>query len=206
MNLVAPCPNCASAMARISLAAHYGAVVEIDHCAACRLLWFDQMETANLARDGLLELFRLIAAAEPSAERPLSERLQCPRCTGPLDRIHNMSRYGRMIHYRCRKADGHAVTHAQFLAEKGLLRDVTAADLAQRNRLMALSCRQCGAPLHALNDCNCPYCGAPAVMLDIARAVESLAGHDRERQDFEARQAAAHDAALARLIAALNGR
>ncbi len=206
MSNVAPCPNCAAGMARLSLAAHYGAVVEIDHCAACRLLWFDQMETANLARDGLLELFRLIAATEADAERPLSERLQCPRCSGPLDRIHNMSRYGRMIHYRCRKADGHAVTHVQFLAEKGLLRDVTKADLAQQNRLVAVSCRQCGAPLHALRDCNCPYCGAPVVMLDIERAVESLAGHDRERQDFDAQKNAERDALIEHLMATLGGR
>ena len=164
------------------------------------------METANLARDGLLELFRLIAATEADAERPLSERLQCPRCSGPLDRIHNMSRYGRMIHYRCRKADGHAVTHVQFLAEKGLLRDVTKADLAQQNRLVAVSCRQCGAPLHALRDCNCPYCGAPVVMLDIERAVESLAGHDRERQDFDAQKNAERDALIEHLMATLGGR
>ncbi|WP_183634284.1 hypothetical protein [Niveibacterium umoris] len=193
-------------MTQLTLAAHYGMTVEIDHCAQCRLLWFDQMETANLARDGLLALFRLIAAAEPTAEKPLNDVLRCPRCTGLLDRIHNMSRYGRMIHHRCRSAHGHAVTHAQFLAEKGLLRNVTEADLAQpAQRLLALSCRQCGAPLNALKDCNCPYCSAPVVMLDLERAVAVLADHDRRRHDLEAREAADRDAAFEHLMAALNG-
>lgn len=204
MNTALHCPNCAGDMTPLSLPARYGAIVEIDHCTACRLFWFDQLETANLARDGLLSVFRLIADSEAAAERPLNERLRCPRCTATLDRIHNMSRYGRMIHHRCHNAHGHAVTHAQFLAEKGLLRNVTEADLAQPARMLGVSCRQCGAPLHALKDCNCPYCKAPVVMLDLERAVDCLADLDHARQALEARQAADRDAALENLMSALS--
>ncbi|MCX9155085.1 zf-TFIIB domain-containing protein [Niveibacterium sp. 24ML] len=207
MSTSAPCPNCGGPMRAISLAAHYGKVVEIDHCAACRVLWFDQMETATLAREGLLELFRLIAESSDSADQPLRQRLACPRCGEALNRIHNMSRYGRMIHHRCPSAHGHAVTHAQFLAEKGLLRKVTPADLAMPGKqLLGMACTQCGAPLHALKDCNCPYCNAPVVMLDLARALESLEDHDRLRREAEAQRAASQDAALEKLMQAIQRR
>lgn len=187
-----------------TLDGHYGRSVTVDHCAVCRLLWFDHMETVAMSRQGLLTLFRLIRETEGAAGGPLESRLCCPRCKGPLARIHNMTCHGRMIHYRCARGHGHAVTHAQFLAEKGLLRPLTEVDLAApRNQLLAVSCVNCGAPLHALKDCNCPYCNTPVLVLDFRKALAALEMHDLAQRRREVAHAKAQDASLQSLLETL---
>ena len=37
--------------------------IEVDSCAACRVLWFDQWESTNLAPRGVLALFQYIGGA-----------------------------------------------------------------------------------------------------------------------------------------------
>ena len=38
------CPQCAATMDSLALEGHYGQRVAIDLCAACDLLWLDELE------------------------------------------------------------------------------------------------------------------------------------------------------------------
>lgn len=162
-------------MDRLTLTAHYGHQVEVDHCASCRLLWFDAMESVALSRQGLMALFRLIGNDARQRAGQLSTELHCARCARPLETIHNLTRFGKTLHLRCPARHGHAVTHLNFLSEKGLLRAPTAADLAPDGPLATtLACLQCGAPVQSFADGRCSYCHTPLAILDVSRAVAAL--------------------------------
>lgn len=185
-------------MQSLRLAAHYGRSVEIDHCPACRLIWFDSDESLALAREGLLQIFVAIREAASAATRPMADRLRCPRCVAVLQTTHNLTRYGKTIHLRCPAGHGHAVTHSRFLAEKGLLRPLTESDLATpRAELISVACVNCGAALDAIKDCRCPFCQSPVVVLDIPRALQALEDADTKRRN-EAEIAERNQAQLAR--------
>lgn len=172
------CPACAGPMRAVELEAHYDRVVTVDHCAACRLLWFDSMETVAMTRDGLLALFRLIGDTEAAEGHVLPASMSCARCNRTLTATHDLTRHGRTVHHRCPAKHGHAVTHAQFLAEKGLLRKLSEQDLKRpKAELMAAACVNCGAPLDVLNGCACSHCGSPMMVLDIPRALTALEVH-----------------------------
>ena len=44
--MIMRCSNCNSAMERVTLASHMGTPVEIDVCWPCRVIWFDNLESA----------------------------------------------------------------------------------------------------------------------------------------------------------------
>lgn len=185
-------------MRPLRLAAHYGRSVEIDHCPACRLIWFDSDESLALSREGLLQIFVAIREAAGAATRPMTDRLRCPRCVAVLQTTHNLTRYGKTIHLRCPAGHGHAVTHSRFLAEKGLLRPLTESDLATpRAELISVACVNCGAALDAIKDCRCPFCQSPVVVLDIPRALQALEDADTKRRN-EAEIAERNQAQLSR--------
>lgn len=172
------CPACRAAMTPLSLPAHYGATVVIDHCEACALFWFDPMETVSLSKAGLLQVFQLIGDGAVR-DRNLPEHAPCPRCGQGLHAVFDITRFGRTRHYRCTDGHGHAVTHLQFLAEKGLLRTPHAQELqATAARPIQTPCPSCGAPLDALTDGRCGYCGAAVTVMDIDRVLQTLAVHD----------------------------
>ena len=171
-------------MQNLKLAAHYGRHVEIDHCPACRLIWFDTNESVALSREGLLQIFVAIREITATTTRALANRLHCPRCTTTLQATHNLTRHGKTIYQRCPAGHGHAVTHSHFLAEKGLLRPLTESDLATpRAELISVACVNCGAALDAITDCRCPFCQSPVVVLDVPRALKALEDADTQRRN-----------------------
>ncbi|MBL8348327.1 MAG: zf-TFIIB domain-containing protein [Rubrivivax sp.] len=58
------CPQCRATMAQRRLRAHTGRTVLVDHCAACRLVWFDMLESVQLAGLGWVELLREMSRGE----------------------------------------------------------------------------------------------------------------------------------------------
>jgi hypothetical protein len=160
-------------MRALRLAGHYGKTVEIDLCEPCHLVWFDSVESANLAGPGLFDLIERMAAAQSQAHQALRPQFACPRCRLPLKPVHNQTRWGKSLQVECPSRHGSAQTFAQFLGEKGLVRPLGSAD---RHRLMsagAVHCLNCGAPL-AADDTACSWCQSVPSLIDVARLAHAL--------------------------------
>lgn len=161
-------------MQPLAPAGHYGRSVELDLCAPCHLVWFDQTETARLAGPGLLDLIGAMAHAQTLAHEVLRADARCPRCSGALKTVHNRSRWGASLLLECKRQHGAYQSFAQFLQEKGLLRAMSSADratLLQRDG--RIDCVNCGAALGAA-DHLCSYCGSVPSLIDVARLARAL--------------------------------
>lgn len=162
-------------MAVLLLAGHQDRVVEIDFCVACRLVWFDPVESVNLAGLGWVGLLRRLqqgGGLSPPAGK--AGDLACPRCAAPLKTVLNRSRFGRFAALECPQGHGHLHTQSGLLAERGLVRGLQPAE---RQRLMArsqhLHCLNCGAPADGRSE-DCRHCGSTLVLLDLARLAHAL--------------------------------
>ncbi|HET7526648.1 MAG TPA: hypothetical protein VFK10_11955, partial [Burkholderiaceae bacterium] len=152
-----------------------------DHCASCRLVWFDAMESVNLSGLGWIRLLRELqrgAAGEPPVPRPPT--LACPVCHATLKPVHNATRFGRFPVLECGQRHGHLHGHSGMLAERGLVRPLLGPErlaLAQEER--RLDCFNCGAPCDGQSD-ECSHCASPLVVIDLPRLAAALrqrAGH-----------------------------
>lgn len=168
------CPNCGTALQVLSLAGHYGRAVEIDLCGPCHLVWFDSIEQARLGGPGLLDLVGAMATAQTLAHRTLGPGLSCLQCRGPVQAVHNRTRWGRSLQLECRHRHGAWQTFAQFLGERGLLRPMSSADRARAlARDGALHCVNCGGQIGQA-DTACPWCEAAPALVDVARLAHAL--------------------------------
>lgn len=166
------CPRCAAPMARLSLASRQPRPVQLDHCAACHHVWFDPLESVQLAGLGWLQLLRAMRG-ESTAAAP-TEQPRCPDCGDALKTVHNRTRFGRFPGLECARGHGHLAGQAALLAERGLLRALLPHDratLAGEGR--RLLCLQCGAPAAASAD-DCAHCGTPLRLLDLPRLAHAL--------------------------------
>jgi len=187
-----PCPQCAAPMAHLSLAGRGGvATVPVDHCTACRLVWFDALESVQLAGLGWIALLRELqrGLGDPlPAARPTPP--DCPLCRQPLKPVQNQTRFGRFPALECARCHGHLHSHAGVLAERGLVRAVLPADrqvLRQEGR--ALGCLNCGAAAEGREE-QCRYCATPLLMLDLPRLAQALRpGQDRPPETARRRAA-----------------
>lgn len=165
-------------MRPVLLEGHYGQRIEIDLCAACHLVWIDDLETVRLSGLGWIALLRQMHAdtgGSSHAAHALSVPLSCPRCTAALKPVRNLTRFGRTAAHECPKAHGHYQTFALLLAERGLVRPLTPRD---RKTLLAehraATCMNCGAPLDAGSTETCSHCASPLVALDLPRLMASV--------------------------------
>ena len=168
------CGNCRHPMRRLALAGHYGSTVELDLCRHCDLIWFDETETARLTGQGLLALIGAMAESYALPHETLRRSVACPRCAGPLQTAHSLSRWGRSLQLQCLRRHGAYQPFAQFLQEKGLLRPMSRLDraclLQEQGRI---DCVNCGAAV-SLGDSHCTFCGSVPSLLDIARLARAL--------------------------------
>jgi uncharacterized protein YbaR (Trm112 family) len=179
--LLRACPQCAQTMTHLALQGHGAQPVVVDHCASCRLVWFDAMESVNLSGLGWIRLLRELqrgAAGEPPAPRPPT--LACPACRGVLKSVHNATRFGRFPALECPERHGHLHGHSGVLAERSLVRPLLGPErraLASEHR--TLHCLNCGAACDGQSD-GCSYCASPLVVIDLPRLATALrqrAGH-----------------------------
>ncbi len=170
-----PCPQCSQTMAHLVLQGHQANDVVVDHCAACRLLWFDALESVQLSGRGWVQALRELqrgARGEPSAHRPAV--LQCPSCRSALKPVHNTTRYGRFPALECPQRHGHLHSHSGMLAERGLVRSLLGPErqaLATERR--TLSCLNCGAACDGSSE-SCSYCATPLMVIDLPRLAHAL--------------------------------
>lgn len=166
-------------MTPLALTSHRHAHLTVDHCAACRLVWFDALESVQLDALGWVRLLRTM---EQGLARPLAAsqvaRPACPRCASPFKPVRNRSRYGAFAVLECPQGHGHLQSHAGLLAERGLVRPL---GLPERQALAReshpLHCLNCGGPA-AADDVHCSWCGSALVVIDLPRLAHSLQVRD----------------------------
>jgi hypothetical protein len=155
-----------------SLEKHDHGTVQLDLCFACAGIWFDHLESVQLAPAAVIELFKEIYAHRDDAPRPQATRQACPRCRDTLVLSFDVSKTGRFSYSRCPRGDGRFTPFFQFLREKQFVRNLTEAELRRvRSQIRQIRCSECGAPIDLEHDSMCKYCRAPVSFLD-AEAIE----------------------------------
>lgn len=179
MPSVLACPSCRQPMEPHRLPGRDG-VVELDTCFACQGLWLDQGENLRLSGDGVVELFSLLNQHRDDERRPVRQQLACPRCTQPLAQGFDVVRSGRYITHRCGQRHGRFSLFSSFMVEKGFVRRLSATEVrALAQKLAAIYCSGCGAPVDIRQHDTCPYCRTAFSLLD-PDAVRHALHHYRE--------------------------
>jgi hypothetical protein len=187
--------------------------VELDLCFACRAIWFDAYESAQLTPGGVIGLFRELHLAPGEAPHPLADGTRCPKCHDRLHFTQDLQRTNRITYYRCANGHGRLTTFIQFLREKNFVRSLTPPEIERLKAHVAqVRCSSCGAPVNLERDAQCTYCRAPIAILDaqaVERALAELSAAERKRTTVD--PTAAVDALLAgkrfeRTLAHIEGR
>lgn len=150
--------------------------VDLDLCFPCQAIWFDEFESLQIAPGGVVDLFRLIHEHRDGQRLPLADVLRCPRCTDAL--LHGLDRVktGVFNYHHCLQRHGRFTSFAQFMIEKGFVRQLTGAELgALKARVEVIRCASCGAPVDIRHDAACSHCRAPLAILDPAAVEKALA-------------------------------
>jgi Zn-finger nucleic acid-binding protein len=192
------CPGCGAAMLPEFFERVPAGELEIDICYPCCAIWFDHMESAQLAPGGVIALFRKIHEHRADARHALPQRLPCPRCRQPLAMTNDIVKAGRVSYYRCAQNHGRMTTFLHFLREKRFVRDLNAGEIATiKAQLAEVRCSGCGGPVDISRETACGYCRAPLSVLDaeaVEKALKDYADKHQQRTDPARIAAALHDA------------
>lgn len=172
-------------MERHEFERRYGGTMQVDLCARCQWLWFDDREHLELSPDATLALFRTIGQAPSTTAAALDRLLRCPRCAARLTEAHDQQRSTRFSYHRCRHGHGRLMPFFQFLKAKNFVRSLDARELTELRRCVRqVNCSNCGGPVDLERGEDCAFCGSPLAMLDpeqIAKTVAELSGADAQR-------------------------
>ena len=192
------CPGCGLAMQPEFFGRVTAGHLQIDICYPCCAIWFDHMESAQLAPDGVIALFRKIHEHRADARHALPARLPCPRCRRPLKLTNDIVKSGRVSYYRCSEDHGRLTTFLHFLREKKFVRDLNAKELASiKAQVAEVRCSGCGGPVDIRSDTACSYCRASLSVLDadaVEKALKDYAERHAQRTDPARITAALHEA------------
>jgi len=154
--------------------------VELDLCFACQGIWFDEYESLQLAPAGVIGLFKLIHEHRDDQRLPLADPLRCPRCRERLIHSQDRVKSGLFNYLRCVQHHGRFITFAEFMIEKGFVRQLTGAEIDELKLHIGLvRCTGCGAPVDIRKDSACQHCRAPIAILDTQAVEAALAGYQR---------------------------
>jgi DNA-directed RNA polymerase subunit RPC12/RpoP len=163
-------------MVRQCFARKLNGEVELDLCFACQGIWFDEWESLQMAPGGVVELFRLIHEHRDDQRLPLADPLRCPQCGDRLLHALDKAKSGSFNYHRCLQQHGRFTTFAQFMIEKGFVRQLTGAEIDQlKARVDVVRCTSCGAPVDIKRDHACAHCRSPLAILDPAAVEQALA-------------------------------
>lgn len=154
----------------------HGEVV-LDLCFPCQGIWFDDFESVQITPGGIIELFKLIHAHRDGQRLPLSDPLRCPRCTEKLLHGLDVAKHGGQFNYhRCLQKHGRFTTFAQFMIEKGFVRQLSAAEVDELAvKVGTIRCNGCGAPVDIRREHACGHCRSPITILDPTAVEQALA-------------------------------
>ena len=153
--------------------------VELDLCFACQGIWFDDYESLHLAPAGVIDLFKLIHERRDDQRLPLASPLRCPRCNERLIQSQDRVKSGLFNYQRCGQ-HGRFISFAQFMIEKGFVRQLSGAEIREISaRIAVVRCTGCGAPVDIRKQSACGHCRAPIAILDPQAVEQALAGYHR---------------------------
>jgi len=168
--------------------------VDIDVCFPCHAIWFDQFESAQLAPDAIIHLFRDINDHRNDPIKPIAEGSKCPRCSTRLALTQDIQRSNKLTYYRCPMGHGRLTTFFMFLRENNFIRSLSKPEVETlRAQVKQIRCSSCGAPIDLERMTECPYCHAPVSMLDpdlVRRTLLELDGEQRKAQTLDAQRLA----------------
>jgi hypothetical protein len=169
-------------MVEVRLEAHYGREAVVDHCAGCGGLWFDGLESQQLTAGGTLRLLEMMAGV--TTPRAVKGRMRCLRCPRTLREVTDVQRGTRFTYRRCPEDHGRFIAAYQFLREKHLVRELSAAELLQvRASIRQINCVNCGAPVQLAGASACAHCRTPVSTVDPAQLRTELAAlRDRDER------------------------
>lgn len=154
--------------------------IELDLCFSCQGIWFDDFESAQLTPGAIIELFRLIHQHRDDQRLPLRDSLNCPRCDDRLIHSLDIVRSGRFNYHRCLQKHGRFTSFAQFMIEKGFVRQLTVTEIDQlKARIGSVRCTGCGAPVDIRHDYACTHCRSPIAILDPEAVEQALATYQQ---------------------------
>lgn len=158
--------------------------VEIDLCFSCQAIWFDDMESVQITPGGIVDLFKLIHEHGDDQRQPLRAPLTCPRCQEKLLHGLDVAKHGGKFNYhRCLQKHGRFTTFAQFMIEKGFVRQLSPAEIEElAAKVGIVRCSGCGAPIDIRQDHACRHCAAPISILD-PKAVEQALSRFQQAED-----------------------
>ncbi len=155
---------------------HHGEVI-LDLCFHCNGIWFDEYESAQITPGGIIELFKLLHQHQDDQRLPLRDPLPCPRCQERLLHGLDLAKHGgRFNYHRCLQKHGRFTTFAQFMIEKGFVRQLNPAEINELSaKVGIIRCMGCGAPVDIRHDHACGHCRAPISILDPGAVEQALA-------------------------------
>ena len=167
------CPSCRQLMQKYPFQRTLGGEVILDLCFPCQGIWFDEYENLQITPGSVIELFQLIDAHRDDQRQPLGDILHCPRCVECLIHGMDVSKHGgRFNYHRCLQKHGRFTTFAQFMIEKGFVRQLNPVEIhTLAARIGIIHCTGCGAPVDIRKKHACDHCKAPIAILD-PQAVE----------------------------------
>ena len=153
-----------------------GQALELDLCFACHGIWFDPLESAQLAPQSVLALFKSLHEHNDRPHLPLKNRMHCPRCEQELVRGEDRTISGAYVVYRCAQRHGRFSTFHSFMVEKGFVRQLNRAEIAAlAEKIQAIHCNNCGAAVDLRKDHACPFCRSAFSLLDPQAVEKALA-------------------------------
>lgn len=154
----------------------HGEVV-LDLCFSCQGIWFDDFESVQMTPGGIVELFKLLHGHRDEAAQPLRDPLHCPRCGDRLLHGLDVAKHGgRFNYHRCLQKHGRFITFAQFMIEKGFVRQLSGSEIeALSAKIGTIRCNGCGAPIDIRKEHACGHCRAPIAILDPDAVEQALA-------------------------------
>jgi hypothetical protein len=199
MTQILACPNCSNSMEQRRLERFDGGELALDLCFRCRVIWFDAMESPQLAAGAVMDLLQMIRHEGIAQREILRDHLACPHCRSPLLPTDDLVKGGHIRYFRCEQDRGRLTPFLQFLIEKQFVRVVTPREISRlRLDVRQASCSGCGAPIDLLKQDHCEHCMAPIAVLD-ADAVERAARVWGERAELRTKGRAAADKMIAQL-------
>jgi DNA-directed RNA polymerase subunit RPC12/RpoP len=169
------CPACGAQMQALEFEAHDTRRVELHFCFPCQVIWFDALQSLQLAPRGVLDVFGALNEHRTAARNPLPSLLSCPRCNSRLTLTYDLQHTTRFTYFRCGFGHGRLTPFFQFLLEKNFVRPITGGELADlKAKVRIVQCSNCGAPLDLEHDAACKYCGSPVSILDPDAVTETI--------------------------------
>ena len=187
--MIMPCSSCNNAMERVTLASHMGTPVEIDVCWPCRVIWFDNLESASLSAGSVIELFKRIHMARDGNRNLLKNVTCCPICATTLKNTSDLGKSGRFTYARCENCHGRLISFVQFLREKNFIRSLQPHEISTLSvTVKQIRCSSCGGPINLESDKACTHCGAAISVLDevaVEKALAALQAKEMQRNTLD---------------------